>query len=133
MVVVTHLPPCGESHLWAIREVLSALANVWARGLTQKPLPPLYRSGVHYAPEPWAGSGREEWADPWTVCARGWGDCDDLVGWRVAELRAAGEHATIQVMRRNERYHVRVRRADGTLEDPSIALMPASQRRRLRR
>ena len=29
------------------------------------------------------------------VLSRGWGDCDDLAPWRVAELQEAGEKATI--------------------------------------
>lgn len=54
------------------------------------PLPKLYRSGVRFAPEP--NQGRyEDFADCLTVLRRGWGDCDDLVAYRVAELRESGE------------------------------------------
>lgn len=54
------------------------------------PLPKLYKSGVEFAPEPNQGKW-EDFADCLTVLDRGWGDCDDLVAYRVAELRANGE------------------------------------------
>lgn len=51
------------------------------------PVPPLYASGVYYEEDP---PGREDWRDCYVVLARGKGDCDNLVAWRVAELKAAG-------------------------------------------
>lgn len=54
------------------------------------PVPPLYASGVRYQEDP---PGREDWRDCWAVLDRGVGDCDQVVAWRVAELRAAGEFA----------------------------------------
>lgn len=130
MQIRTALPSLeGATLAHAMRELLMGLGRAFAHGLAVHPLPPLYVSGVRYAPEPNAGDGWEEWADPWTVHRRGWGDCDDLVAWRLAELLAAGEAATVQVVgtgdghRWGPRFHVRVRRADGTLEDPSIQLM----------
>lgn len=51
------------------------------------PVPPLYLSGVRYQEDP---PGREDWRDCYTVLKRGKGDCDNLVAWRVAELRVAG-------------------------------------------
>jgi hypothetical protein len=63
-----------------------------------KPLPKLYRSGVKFAPEPNAGE-YEDFADCLSVLRRRWGDCDDLVAYRVAELRESGEDpkATIKI------------------------------------
>lgn len=122
MNFITQLPGNGQDLSHAIKTMLEACAETWARELRQRPVVPLYRSGVRYEPEPWGGDP-EEWAPPPVVLRRGWGDCDDLVMWRVAELRAAGEPATVQVMRRGVRYHVRVRRADGRVEDPSLILM----------
>lgn len=94
-----------------------------------RPLPPLYKSGVRYAREPWAGQGVEEFADLLTIMTRGWGDCDDLSPARAAELIVQGEPATITLYSRpnptlaGERatstFHVQVRRGDGTIEDPS--------------
>lgn len=53
-------------------------------------VPPIYgafREGlIHFQPEPWAGKF-EEFADALTCVERGWGDCDDLVAWRCAELQ----------------------------------------------
>lgn len=59
-------------------------------------VPPLYQSGVVYQEEP-PGQGFEEFAPICTVILRGWGDCDDLVPWRVAELQEAGEPAQIRL------------------------------------
>jgi hypothetical protein len=47
-------------------------------------LPDLYQSGVKYHLEP---EGVEEWVDIPCVLERGWGDCDDLAPYRIAELR----------------------------------------------
>jgi len=60
------------------------------------------------------------------VLSRGWGDCDDLAPYRVAELQEAGEKAKIRITWRRvgkrRTYHVLVRRADGRIEDPSRLL-----------
>lgn len=61
-----------------------------------KPLPPLYQTSVRFRPEPWAGKV-EEFADVLTVYARGWGDCDDLVGIRCAELQEDGVGADVRL------------------------------------
>lgn len=50
-------------------------------------VPPIYASGVRYRNDP---PGQENWRDCYSVMAEGFGDCDNLVGWRVAELNAAG-------------------------------------------
>jgi hypothetical protein len=54
------------------------------------PYPSLYSSGVVYQAEP---EGQEDWCDIPTVLAQGWGDCEDLACWRVAEYRRMGIHA----------------------------------------
>lgn len=48
------------------------------------PYPDLYAAGVRYQVEP---EGCEDWCDIPTVISQGWGDCEDLACWRVAELR----------------------------------------------
>ena len=121
-----------------------------------KPYPPLYESGVVYCREPWSGR-IEEFADCGTVYERGWGDCDDLCAFRLAELLEAGERPARPCSRhlvshpkcracvpgadiriywrgcdrhqaqpkngcaecRGKPMHVEVRRADGSIEDPS--------------
>lgn len=63
------------------------------------------------------------------IVRNGGADCEDLAGWRVAELRFRGEAATTHVQKfvpRSGRgplvYHILVRRGDGSLEDPSKLL-----------
>lgn len=98
--------------------------------------PMLYASGVVYKNEPtgqtFNGLPAEEFAAIPVVLARKWGDCDDLAPFRVAELIRAGERAKIRVQWRARRnfdgtlgrkyFHIVVRRADGTIEDPSAKL-----------
>ena len=96
-------------------------------------MPPLYESGVRYEEEP-AGQPYEEFASIPVVLSRGWGDCDDVVSWRIAELRNQGEHAKVRLKwqpdftRGARLYHVMVRRAAtggdgrGLIEDPSLLL-----------
>lgn len=141
MDVRTRIPGTGHDLSRSIQMVLTALGHAWAPELRRRwqegrPLPPLYESGIKFRHEP-AGQTFEEWADPLTVLARGYGDCDDLIIYRLAELLAVGERATVQVMRElaekgpgdpraargTGRYHVAVRRADGTEEDPSKVLL----------
>ena len=86
-------------------------------------LPELYSSGVVYALEPNHGSGWEEFAHPKQVAARGWGDCDDLVRYRLAELRSGPDKRARAVADWiNGDLHVQVRRGNGRLEDPSVIL-----------
>lgn len=87
---------------------------------------PLYASGVRYRPEP---PGQEDWDTCMQVYPRGWGDCEDLAGIRVGELRRAGEtSARADTYRSRIRpdgsavWHAIVVRGDGTLEDPSQLL-----------
>ncbi len=95
--------------------------------------PKLYDSGVTYAREPWAGK-YEEFATIPMVLKRGWGDCDDLCAWRVAEIRREGRPADILIYWRPKTHiwHVEVRHwpsaaarkagEHGTVEDPSRLL-----------
>jgi hypothetical protein len=101
-------------------------------------IPPLYRTGVVYRPEP---PGPEEIANVLQVLGtadrpngrRGaWGDCDDLCAYRVAELRFFGEHALPRIVWPKGRtmYHAQVRRGDGSIEDPSLLLVAKEKERR---
>ncbi len=104
------------------------------------PFPPLYASGVRYEEDP---AGREDWRDCYVVLKRGKGDCDNLVAWRVAELRAAGIQAEPVVKWQQvpkammvklgypgdkipadgiSMVHCAVRFPDGHIEDPSKRL-----------
>jgi hypothetical protein len=86
--------------------------------------PPLYESGVVYEEEP---GDRDNWQDIPETLGLGSGDCEDLGCWRIAELRVrAQEHATPFIKCREVGtrtvYHIAVRRADGTVEDPARRL-----------
>lgn len=85
-----------------------------------KKLPPLFRSGVKYvSQDPKACAFRT----PLDVYKRGGGDCKQLVLWRIAELRNAGQHATPRVIWLTEKQglmaHAQLRLPDGSIEDPS--------------
>jgi len=108
-----------------IKPLLDALVSVNRLYLRMHHVPPLYESGVRYMQEPPDGKPEEFAAIP-VVLSRGWGDCDDIGCYRVAELQEAGERATIRItwrrVGRRRTYHVLVRRADGRIEDPSRLL-----------
>lgn len=94
------------------------------------PYPALYRSGIHYEPEP----GTEEWLDiPNMLAVHGgtfpgpWADCEDLACWRTAELREQGVKAKPFAKWRlkpdgSYAYHALTLLPDGRLEDPSLVL-----------
>ncbi len=110
-----------------IRDALEAVIMANRLYLRLHHAPPLYESGVRYEEEP-AGQPYEDFASIPVVLARGWADCDDLVSWRIAELRNAGENAKVRLkwqfdpVRGARLYHVLVRRANGQVEDPSKRL-----------
>lgn len=85
-----------------------------------RPLPALYASGVRYQRE----HNREDWQTAEETLQRGHGDCEDLAAFRAAELRNAGELGAKAVCYapRPGLIHCVVRRADGTIEDPSRRL-----------
>lgn len=118
--------PIDEDGPKAVKELLDALAGIWARYLRRHPLAPLYATGVRYREEDNLGQF-EDWQSPVRTFERGLGDCDDLVLYRVAELQSRGESASAQCVAQRSplgvKMHVRVRRADGSVEDPSVILL----------
>jgi hypothetical protein len=80
--------PPGEDHRLSQNKLLYALEGMvranqdYLRAYPETPL--LYRSGIRYQREP---DGQEEWCDIPNIIAAGWGDCEDLAAWLVAELR----------------------------------------------
>ena len=95
----------------------------------------LYDSDVVYQPE----FGTEEWQDIPTTLERGFGDCEDLAAYRVAELRNQGIKANPHIRWRmvdgSYRFHALVKWPDthewksgrrvlvkGRVEDPSLRL-----------
>lgn len=109
----------------ALEHMVEALALVNRGVMRLRTIPPLYRSGVVYQRE---AGGEDEWLDVLRVLTLGHGDCEDLVGYRLAELRASGEDVTARpeilhyLVDGVTYYHVLVARSDGTVEDPSRAL-----------
>ena len=134
-------PRSQQALLW----MLEALCKINEGHLAYRPYPPLYESGVHYERE----NGTEEWLDIPSIIEAGWGDCEDLACWRVAELRKQGHHAGPYVRYRNRdgvfHYHALVmryrrvlrRKANGevsehfvqdVIEDPSrrLGMVPSA-------
>ena len=100
------LPPLDaysvESHFAPLVFMLDGLAKVNEHHIRQsfrraaagmgEPIPPLYSTGIYYQEDP---AGQENWRD--VLAAINWFlktgkgiDCDQLICWRVAELRVAG-------------------------------------------
>jgi len=120
--------PIDEDGAKAVKELLDTLIRIWGRRMQRFPLPPLYRSGIVFEPDPRAGI-EEVWRPPYKTFEQGSGDCDQLVLYRGAELWASGETSvSSQCMAQRTpagtKMHVRVRRANGLVEDPSIILSP---------
>lgn len=110
-----------------IKPILEAMVKVDQLYLATHRVPPLYQSGVVYQDEPWKGF--EDFAPVPTILKRGWGDCDDLSPWRVAEYRNAGKKASIRIQWKKHRngklFHVLLRRPFVTSEfDPSYMWIP---------
>lgn len=98
--------------------------------LEQSPeFPRLYEADVVYRKEK-----RDTWRHADDVLCSGWGDCEDLAAWRVAELRVSGEDpdAYVYVYQSGpHRFHAVVARGSGRIEDPSLILgMQVSAERR---
>lgn len=86
-------------------------------------LPPLHCTKIRYAFDGVHGSGVERIVTPDVVLARGYGDCNDLVNYEVARRQAEGGPDSVAVADwlGNGEMHAQIRRADGQIEDPSIA------------
>ena len=104
-----------------IEAMLYGLARACLAQMREQKFPPLYKSGVRYKREP---IGQEVWQTAKETLAKGYGDCEDLAAWRLAELWMSGETGA-----RPECYsprpgliHCVVRRATGRREDPSKRL-----------
>ena len=91
-----------------------------------RPLPKMYESGLRYDLSPDIG---ETVLNAEALLMRGFADVDELVAWRVAELRVGGEPAQVGAFQRivPEGKHVHgyafvcVIRGDGRLEQPERA------------
>lgn len=111
-----------------------------AEGRGKGPYPSLYTSGIYYQEEE---PGHEDWLDCGALLATGFGDCEDVVAYRVGECRADGIPAepvlkwqwvtTEDMIKHGYKphqlppdgvwlVHCLVRMPDGTVEDPSKRL-----------
>jgi hypothetical protein len=126
--------------------VTAKINEVWIQKRIDAGLavPRLYESAVMYRPEP-LRSPVEEFATIPEVLERGWGDCDDLAPYRVAEIRRLERRpADIVVYFRPETktWHLQLRhwtsraaqraREIGIVEDPSRLLGMVSLAKGLR-
>lgn len=116
---------------WVAQGLAEFVIDVNRLYLRTHKVPSIYEAGVVYREEP-ANWPFEEFAPIPQIIMRGWGDCDDLVPWRVAELREAGEEGARvrvvwQIPRRGPHqgrklFHLLAVRADGREECPSAKL-----------
>lgn len=134
MRVVHQLPQWQPGFsAWWVAHVLDGMARGYCPWAALHPLPPLYGGGIAYRQDPRHGSGTEVFHDPWTVAARGWGDCNDLTLYRLVELMLSGERPKAEPNRTRSIWqggeiHVLVRRQNGDTEDPSIILLKGAGR-----
>ena len=104
-------------------DALTAIDEAELRAYPKLPL--LYDSKVKYYREPF---GDDPWQDILTTLSIGYGDCEDLTAWRVAELRvrygikAVCEFSHIINDMAQHKFHIFVRHPDGRIEDPSQIL-----------
>lgn len=114
---------CAYVIAWA--KALCTTDYLWLKAMQKKgtPAPLLYQSGVIYQDQI---RGHDEWLDIRACLERGFGACEDLAAWRVAELCLAGERAKLDVDTSSGAglllFHVVVRRGNGVREDPSRLL-----------
>ncbi len=105
--------------------LMDALAKVNETYLKTHPgTPPLYQAPVRYFFDP---NAPDPWQDIPSTLAKGWGDCEDLACWRIAEYRVKGINARPLIRwRKNPAgkfiYHALLRLPDGRTEDPSISM-----------
>lgn len=111
-----------EALIVAALDAATAHAEAWYRA-TPAAASVYDRQRIRYRPEPTAEL--EEFAGPQLLFARGFGDCDDIVIARLAELRARGidRGARLSLVVRESpvraEYHARIRRSSGVIEDPA--------------
>ena len=119
------VPVGGPGGMRAALEALVALDRVYLR--SHPMTPDIYRAGIVYLRDVDEGDQGRPLSELWytipDVIASGGADCKCLAAWRVAALRELGEHADPWVLQVGPAtWHVVVRRADGTMEDPSALL-----------
>jgi hypothetical protein len=105
----------------ALESVTRSVAGMIRKGIVPSAATAIKAGRVRWQPEP---PGDEHFDLPTTVLARGHGDCDDLAPWHAGSLRASGVDPRARAFVRKsgpKRWHALVRRANGSIEDPSAA------------
>lgn len=100
---------------------LASVAQLENERLRAK-IPRLYSGHIRYEREP---PGQERWQTAYETARRGFGDCEDLASYRLAELYFfdGEDGARIKVLKISPVLrHVVVLRANGQIEDPSKLL-----------
>jgi hypothetical protein len=102
-------------------ELLEGLIARNRRQMRRGGIPPLYQSGIKYREEQ---PGKEDWLTAKEGLEKGILDCEDLTGYRIAELRETGENkARPRIVKTGPTtYHAIVQRGDGSMEDPTKVL-----------
>lgn len=106
-------------------EILMGYARANARQYQRGDLPPLYKANVRYQREPRLPNGgrANRWLTVRQIYRKKRADCEDLAAARCGELIAKGEDARIDIKYvRPGLFHIRVKREDGSIEDPSAIL-----------
>jgi hypothetical protein len=120
-----------------LNSMLECLVQMNVALMRSQRFPPLYSTHVRYRQEP---LGDENWRDAAIVLRAGFGDCEDLAAYRVAELRVMHKVPARCIFRwrtfvvegksRVKLYHILVgvpHEGKMLIEDPSKRLgMPAS-------
>lgn len=114
---------------------LELAVKIAMRELRRYRIPVLYKSGVRWARDvckaPGVAGACERFLSPRMVMReKHEGDCDDVVPWRVAELRLGiNNHGykdrkakAFSVRSPGVGWHIKARHGDGTIEDPSRIL-----------
>lgn len=124
-VALFELPDDRDRSQECLVILMDALAKVNVAYLIQHPnTPPLYESKVKYYFDP---NAPDPWQDIPSTIRKGYGDCEDLACWRIAEYRVKGIDARPLIRWRKKpngayTYHALVRLPDGRTEDPSISM-----------
>ena len=115
--VTMNVPADRES----IRAALTGLVHENVVAMSRNGHPPLYQSGVKFRREE---PRREHWQSSEELIRAGEGDCEDLVGYRVAELILEGVAAVPEVLELAEgKFHAVVGLPNGEMEDPSLVIL----------
>ena len=111
--------PRSRKTLLKLMEVLTQINNDW---LINHKIPSLYKTRIIYKPE----RSTEIWKDIPSIMRDGFGDCEDLACWRIAELRNIGVMAKPYIKWTDKngasRFHAVLLLPNGFIEDPSRSL-----------